>query len=227
MAGFPLGWCALLLPQPPVLARCLTAPRACSCPCRCGPCQMMGKILDEVAPAMRNRVKIVKVGAGCRKECCSVLLLAVAAPASALHSIQQPRLTCRLTARSTRRWRASTRLEVRLAVATLPCAAPPSQGTAASRMRTCRPILFPSESELLLPPALLRCSAANADPVQERPACGPSGGCAHGARPQGPAGVPAGPALSLAEHALLIPLRCTCWAERAMHWAHATPCQAR
>jgi thiol-disulfide isomerase/thioredoxin len=27
----------------------------------CGPCQMMGKILDEVAPAMRNRVKFVKV----------------------------------------------------------------------------------------------------------------------------------------------------------------------
>ncbi|KAI7840011.1 hypothetical protein COHA_006276 [Chlorella ohadii] len=27
----------------------------------CGPCQMMGKILDDVAPAMRGRVKFIKV----------------------------------------------------------------------------------------------------------------------------------------------------------------------
>lgn len=62
MAGLPLG-CVRCCPSRLRLRRCLTAPRACSFLCRCGPCQMMGKILDEVAPAMRNRVKIVKVGA--------------------------------------------------------------------------------------------------------------------------------------------------------------------
>ncbi|EFN52008.1 hypothetical protein CHLNCDRAFT_15163, partial [Chlorella variabilis] len=31
------------------------------CDCRCRPCQMMGGILNEVAPSLRDRVKFVKV----------------------------------------------------------------------------------------------------------------------------------------------------------------------
>lgn len=39
----------------------LPAAPPCVCPARCGPCQMMGQILDEVAPELRGQVKIVKV----------------------------------------------------------------------------------------------------------------------------------------------------------------------
>lgn len=63
---------ALARARPPALhvARCRwLPPHAVPAPHsalpRCGPCQMMGQILDEVAPTMRNRVKFVKVSARC------------------------------------------------------------------------------------------------------------------------------------------------------------------